>query len=168
MSPTSQPNQLTQPGQPSQPIQPKQPPQTKDPISNRISGCLSWWGASAILLRTAFVILMILSIGSSVLIGGSSVGATTTTTTGSTTSGTSTTAFLQPWQVLTLSATAAISVGIMSGLDLRGNADRVRRAWRVLNSAVIHYETDPNFTVQELNEAYTKAEDIISEGRTPS
>jgi len=128
----------------------------KPPLLPEIENCLHNWNSNADMLRGLFIALTALSLICTVLVGGSSATAATVSATSSSQVG-----FLTAWEVAVLSIMAAISVGIMSALDIRGNADRIRRAWRKLNSAVMEYKTEDGFTVEQLNQAYRDAEAII-------
>jgi hypothetical protein len=128
------------------------------PIAKELTDCLHWWNRAANILRALWVILAILSILCSVLVGGSS--ATSIATSGSTGSA-SKFGFLEAWQVAVLSIISAMAVGIMSALDIRGNADRTRKAWRMLNSAVIDYKTESHYKIEQLNKVYKAAEAVF-------
>lgn len=136
---------------------------SKPPVAKEITDCLHWWNRAANILRALWAFLTILSILCSVLVGGSS--ATSVATSGSTGSA-SKFGFLEAWQVAALSITSAMAVGIMSALDIRGNADRTRRAWRMLNSAVIQYKTELRYKIEQVNKVYKDAEAIF-ENRAP-
>lgn len=69
----------------------------------------------------------------------------------------------EPVLIEWLAFMAAASVGIMSGFDLGSKANRMRRAWRRLNAAIIEFEEDSNTTIEELIEAYKDAEQIIGD-----
>jgi len=72
---------------------------------------------------------------------------------------------LEPLAVEALAMVSAISVGLLSALDIGGNANRMRKAWRKLNIAVLKFEEDDTYKLEELLSAYTAAEDLITDGK---
>lgn len=60
---------------------------------------------------------------------------------------------------------AALSVGLQTSLDLGGKVNRIRDAWRVLNTARLRYHADPNYTLAELTAAYGEAEQMVGDVR---
>lgn len=62
-----------------------------------------------------------------------------------------------------LAVIVAISTGLFGGLDLGSKSNSMRRAWRVLNSAVIRYKEDPTFTINDLMKAYDDGENTIGD-----
>lgn len=58
---------------------------------------------------------------------------------------------------------AALSIGLSNGFDLGSKANRTRKAWRQLNTAIFSYELNPNYTIDELIKAYYDAETIIGD-----
>ena len=62
-----------------------------------------------------------------------------------------------------LAFTAAVSVGLMLAFDLGARANLMRRAWRLLNTAVLTYRHEAKPDVNELIEAYAQAEAIIGD-----
>jgi hypothetical protein len=111
-----------------------------------ICKCLRDWNISAIFLRVAYIFLVLLSIVSSVIVA-------------------SKFSSLDPIWVEILAMTAAISVGLLSALDIGGNANRMRKAWRKLNAAVIKYEEEENYTIEELLSTYEAAEAMIADSK---
>ena len=138
---------------------------TTRPIPSDIQKALNWWERSAIILRALYVILTMLSIICSVIVGSSSASSAVTS---SSTGSSSEFGFLEAWQVAVLSMTAAIAVGVLSALDIRGNAERMRKAWRKLNIAAVRYKEETDYTIKQLNVAYAEAEAMISESKTPT
>jgi hypothetical protein len=58
---------------------------------------------------------------------------------------------------------AALSVGILSALDLGVKANGFRNAWRDMNAAMARYNSIPEFTVEQLIKAYEEAEALIGD-----
>jgi hypothetical protein len=58
---------------------------------------------------------------------------------------------------------AALSVGILSALDLGAKANGLRNAWRHMNAAMARYASIPTFTVEQLIQAYEDAETLIGD-----
>ncbi len=71
---------------------------------------------------------------------------------------------LEPYRGLTpyFAFFAAISVSLLSGLDISSKANRMRRAWRKLNVAIIKFEENC-IPVCDLINAYEEAEEIIGD-----
>jgi len=57
---------------------------------------------------------------------------------------------------------AAISTGLLSGFDLGSKANRMRRAWRLLNAAKMMYEANET-ELKEVINAYKEAENLIGD-----
>jgi hypothetical protein len=62
-----------------------------------------------------------------------------------------------------LAFTAAVSVGLMLAFNLGSRANLMRRAWLLLNTAVLAYKNGASSAVKELIEAYADAEAIIGD-----
>jgi hypothetical protein len=62
-----------------------------------------------------------------------------------------------------LAALAAVSVSLISAYDLGSKANRMKRAWRKLNAAVILFLADPELTTKYIVKAYEKGEEIIGD-----
>lgn len=58
---------------------------------------------------------------------------------------------------------AAVSYGIISAFDIGDKANRTRQAWRKLNTAVLRYQEQQDFTMKELIDVYSDAEDIVGD-----
>jgi hypothetical protein len=110
----------------------------------RIRNSLRDWNIAAVGLRVIYIFLVTLSIVCSVIVAAK-------------------VSSLAPIVVEGLAIVAAISVGLLSGLDIGGNANRMRKAWRRLNPAVIRFEEDSNYKEEELFRAYEDAEAMIAE-----
>jgi len=57
---------------------------------------------------------------------------------------------------------AALAISLLSALDISSKANRMRRAWRRLNAAIIRYEENL-ITKDDLVKAYEDAEEIIGD-----
>lgn len=57
----------------------------------------------------------------------------------------------------------AITTGVLVYLGLDGKTSNVRTAWRILNIAVIRYQTEENFRIENLNASYKIGESIIGD-----
>ena len=69
----------------------------------------------------------------------------------------------QPIAIEWLAFLAAVSVALMSGFDLGAKANSMRRAWRLLNAAIIRFQEDPNGKIEAVVDAYERAEEIIGD-----
>ena len=58
---------------------------------------------------------------------------------------------------------AAISIAILSAFDVGAKADSTRRGWRHLTAAILRFKTDPNFTEQQLIDAYSEGEAMVGD-----
>jgi hypothetical protein len=58
---------------------------------------------------------------------------------------------------------AALSVGILSALDLGVKANGFRNAWRHMNAAMARYHSIQEYTVEQLIQAYEDAETLIGD-----
>lgn len=58
---------------------------------------------------------------------------------------------------------AALSVGILSALDLGVKSNGLRNAWRHMNAAMARYHNIPEFTVEQLIQCYEDAESLIGD-----
>jgi hypothetical protein len=57
---------------------------------------------------------------------------------------------------------AALSTGLLSGFDLGSKANRMRRAWRLLNAAILMYEAN-EIEIKNVINAYKEAEKLIGD-----
>jgi hypothetical protein len=62
-----------------------------------------------------------------------------------------------------LAVLAALSVGLINALDLGSKSNRMRKAWRSLNAAVIWFEEDEQVPVKHLVDVYEKGEEVIGD-----
>ena len=63
-----------------------------------------------------------------------------------------------------ISFVAAVSVGLLSAFDLGSKANRVRRAWRLLNVSLMKYKKG-KMPIEKLLDIYLEAEEIIGDVR---
>jgi hypothetical protein len=63
------------------------------------------------------------------------------------------------------SFTAALALGLITSFDIGGKANAARGAWRLLNSAVLAYSDDSEFTIQELHKQYEAGETMLGDIR---
>ena len=133
------------------------------PIPPQIQSRLVWWNKSAVLLRISYVALTMLSIICSVIVGSSSAVAASNTSSSLTRFG-----FLAAWQVAILSMTAAVAVGMLTAFDIRGHADRQRKAWRKLDTATLRYAHEKNYTIRQLDAVYASCENMLSDDKEPT
>lgn len=66
-------------------------------------------------------------------------------------------------QIEWLAFLAAVSVGVLNGFDIGSKANRMRRAWRKLNAAVLRYEGIPGQGIENVIKAYEEGEIIIGD-----
>lgn len=66
-------------------------------------------------------------------------------------------------QIEWLAFMAAVSVGLLNGFDVGSKANRMIKAWRKLNVAILKYEGNSNLTMNELIKAYEESEIIIGD-----
>ena len=57
----------------------------------------------------------------------------------------------------------SLCLGLMTAFDLGNKANNARAAWRVLNAAVLSYENDETFTIQDLQKQYAAGEALLGE-----
>ncbi len=62
-----------------------------------------------------------------------------------------------------LAFAVAVSIGLMLALNLGARANLMRRAWRLLNTAMLTYKNETKPDVNELIEAYAQAEAILGD-----
>lgn len=62
-----------------------------------------------------------------------------------------------------LSAVAAVSVAVFTGLSLTPVANRHRAAWRMLNCAILKYRETNEQDIGSVREIYSKAEELIGD-----
>jgi hypothetical protein len=62
-----------------------------------------------------------------------------------------------------LSFSAAGSIGLLHAFDLGAKANRMRNAWRILNSSVMRFKETDSFSKEDLIKAYEDAEKVIGD-----
>jgi hypothetical protein len=111
------------------------------PVPPQIEAAIKTWQRQALRLRIIHVVLLVSASAFSILTA--AVVAVQ----------------LRPY----FAVSAALSVGILSALDLGVKANGLRNAWRHMNAAMTRYVSLPTFTVEELIQAYEDAETLIGD-----
>ena len=62
-----------------------------------------------------------------------------------------------------LAVVAAISIGVVSAFTFGDKANNFRRAWRHLHAAIMRFEEEPEYTMEQLIQAYEDAEKLIGD-----
>jgi hypothetical protein len=73
------------------------------------------------------------------------------------------TAELKPIGVKIVSFLLAVALGLITAFDVGGKANSCRSAWRILKAAILSYENNPDFTIQELHQQYLTGEALIGD-----
>jgi hypothetical protein len=102
------------------------------------------WHAQAILLRAFHLLLSFGAIGTSVTVASRIFDPSSLSMT------------LIAWAT-------AVTTGVLVYLGLDGKTANMRTAWRILNVAVVRYQTEENFKIEDLNAAYKTGESIIGD-----
>ena len=76
---------------------------------------------------------------------------------------TTTISWLDVQTVAVLAFLAAASIALMHTFKTKAKANRVRRAWRNLNTAVILYESGGPISLEELVQEYLRGEELIGD-----
>ncbi len=58
---------------------------------------------------------------------------------------------------------AAISTALLTSTNLGTKSNQVRTAWRILNEAVLRFQTEDDFTFKNLNDAYKIGEQTVGD-----
>ena len=66
-------------------------------------------------------------------------------------------------RVKIVSFLVAVSLGLMTAFDIRGKTNDVRKAWRLMNEAILAYESNPDFSEEDLRKQYLAGEDLIGD-----
>jgi hypothetical protein len=68
-----------------------------------------------------------------------------------------------------LSIVAAVAIGLVSAFELGNKANSFRNAWRVLHAAIMRFEEDAAYSVNQLIGEYEAAEKLIGDTKaTPT
>ncbi len=113
-------------------------------VPKEITKQLKNWSRQAAIFRTVHLLLGIVAIMASVTVASRVVPAESFTMT------------MIAWL-------AAITAGILTSMNLETKSNNFRRAWRLLNAAVLRYQTEDDFTIKDLNADYKTGEDIIGD-----
>jgi hypothetical protein len=120
----------------------------KDAVLNDINARLKTWSRQTNYLRTLHALLTFTATVCSFLVA-SKV--------------TDNDSIVRPY-ISWVSFTAAVCIGILSAFDLGSKANRVRRAWRILNVSLMRYRKG-KLPIEELLNIYLQAEEIIGDVR---
>ncbi len=117
-------------------------------VPPRIKRQLTIWDYEAWILRLLHASLLIIAIASSLLV-------------------VSNMDTFQKEFIEWLAFTSALSTGLLSGFDLNSKANKMRRAWRKLHTAVILFEEDRSIpderALDYIIETYAEAEEIYGD-----
>ena len=58
---------------------------------------------------------------------------------------------------------AAISSTLLTSMNLGTKSNQVRTAWRILNEAVLRFQTEDHFPIEKLNDAYKTGEKTVGD-----
>jgi hypothetical protein len=109
-----------------------------------INEALQKWSLMAALLRLAFFVLVVVSIGGSLVV-------------------TTFTSELEPLTLKLCSFASALSIGLLTGMDIAGKANRVRQAVRRLTVSRLRYSTQVEYPIDQLISEYQLAERLIGD-----
>jgi len=71
--------------------------------------------------------------------------------------------FMKPTVSAVLGIVAAASVAITNALDTGSQYKRFNKAWVLLNEAVIRYNSEPDFPIKNVTNAWVTGENVIYE-----
>jgi hypothetical protein len=114
----------------------------KPPLPKAIDDILRKWGKMSIALRAIHAILVFAATVSSLFVAANIYSEDRA---------------LIAW----IAFIAAISTGLLTGLDIGSKSNRARRAWRNLNAPVMKYKHENDFTIEQLIKAHEGPEEII-------
>jgi uncharacterized membrane protein YfcA len=116
----------------------------KKEIPQEINKFYAKWDRLATLLRILFIFLVMVSIVGSLVVS------------------TFADQLSSLW-IRICSFSAALSMIVMTSMDIAGKANRVRNAVRHLNAARVRYESEADFTIEKLISAYVAGEKLIGD-----
>jgi hypothetical protein len=73
--------------------------------------------------------------------------------------------FKSPYWTKMLAFIAALCFGVLSAFDIGGKADAARTGWRHLNTAILKYQNNPKYTIDNLIDAYSDGEAMVGNVR---
>ena len=119
-------------------------PKVPREVPNEIIKQLKNWQRQAVTLRVFYILLSFSVIGTSITVASR---------------------LLDPsgFNMTLVALATALTAGILVFLGLDGKTANMRTAWRILNVAVIRYQTEENFKIEDLNAAYKTGESIIGD-----
>lgn len=116
----------------------------KEKVPDEIMYQLKTWRLEARILRVLHVLLGLVAIVSSVTVASRVIENAAT----------------MSW----IAWLAAIASAVLTSLGLESKSNNMRSAWRILNTAVLRYQTEgEDFTIKQLNDAYKIAEGVIGD-----
>lgn len=120
----------------------------KNEIPNQIKKSLKKWNIESSILQFLYIFLGAISIIAPLIVAGF-------------------TDLLGDFLTRLVSFCGAIAVGIIGGFRLSMHANKSRRAYIELRSAIVRYETNPDFTLDNLAEEYTSIAKTIGSIKGP-
>src|SRR5690242_6650779 len=109
---------------------------SKLPIPKAIIHSRNVWALSSFTTRTAHLSLVVIAISCSLLVSSRLLSPKYPA--------------LESW----LAFVAALSIGLVNGINLGDKANRFRRGWRKLNTAILKYENEENYLMAQLIKEY--------------
>jgi len=116
----------------------------KNEIPEIIKKAFTTWERLASSLRFLFIVLVLVSIVGSLVVSTFADQ-------------------LSPLWIRICSFSSALSIIVMTSMDIAGKANRARNAVRLLNVARARFESEDNFTIEKLIRAYEAGEKLIGE-----
>ncbi|GAA5125908.1 hypothetical protein GCM10023212_28480 [Luteolibacter yonseiensis] len=65
------------------------------------------------------------------------------------------------WVLAGLAFSSSLALGFITNFNLGGKAAEIRAAWRILETALLRYKNQEDFTMEKLLDAYKLAEDTL-------
>ena len=113
-------------------------------IPKHIAKAVANWLPMAVGLRALFIVLVLVSIVGSLVVSTFADQ-------------------LSPLWIRICSFSAALSIVTMTSMDIAGKANRVRRAIRLFTVARARFESEDNYTIENLITAYEAAEELMGD-----
>ena len=70
---------------------------------------------------------------------------------------------LSPLGIKVLAFVPAACLGLIAAFDIGSKGNAARGAWRLLNAAVLAYENDATYTIQDLHKQYVAGETLLGD-----
>lgn len=116
----------------------------KEETPKEIMKRLSAWNKQAHILRACHILLGVIAILSSVSVASRIVSPDSTA---------------MSW----IAWLAAVTSATITSMNLEVKSNNMRTAWRILNTAILRYQTEDNFKIEDLNAAYKIGEEIVGD-----